>query len=170
MKSLVVFYSLTGNTKLIAEKIASATGSDIVELIPVKEYKKEGVMKFAWGGFQATMKKEPDLQPINPDILANISTYDVIFLGSPVWAWTLSPPTRTFLKKDLLNVAQNKKLALFMSAGGDGIKAMERFTAEVVSTLGNVVIGSVVFQMPLTYNQEEQVKKAEDWAQSMIQK
>jgi flavodoxin len=161
MKSLVVYYSLTGNTKMISEKIAASAGSEILEIVPIKEYQKEGASKYIWGGYEAKMKKEPELNPINIDL----NKYNLIFLGSPVWAWTLSPPVRSFLKKNTLT---NKKFALFMTAGGDGIKGMDRFKSEVISTLGDVIIGTALFQDPLVKNQDEQVKKAIDWAKLMI--
>ncbi|MHA2009864.1 MAG: flavodoxin family protein [Promethearchaeota archaeon] len=82
VKVLVVFYSLTGNTKLIAESIKDALDTDILELKPVKELNPEGGSKFFWGGYQSTMKLKPKLK----DFDLNPLEYDLIIIGTPVWA------------------------------------------------------------------------------------
>ena len=63
-KILIVYYSLTGNTKYIAELIKEAINADILPIKPIKELNPKGTMKFIWGGAQATMKKKPKLEPI----------------------------------------------------------------------------------------------------------
>ena len=50
MKNLVIYYSLEGNTKLIAENIAKKIDADILELKTKKEYHKTGFKKYFWGG------------------------------------------------------------------------------------------------------------------------
>ena len=79
MKTLVVYYSLEGNTKEAAEKIASSIGSDIMELVPVKDIPKKGLMKFIHGGSGATMGKGTELQPYTKDA----SSYDAIIVFLP---------------------------------------------------------------------------------------
>ena len=106
VKSLIVYYSLTGNTKMIAEVIAEETGSDILELKPVKELNADSSTKYLWGGYQATMKIKPKLKYIDKNPLE----YDLIILGTPVWAWTYAPPIRSFLAKYNL---KGKKVALW---------------------------------------------------------
>lgn len=53
MKNLVVYYSLEGNTKLIAKFIAKEIGSDIIELKPKKEFPSSGFRKYVWAGTYA---------------------------------------------------------------------------------------------------------------------
>ncbi len=159
-KMLVVYYSLTGNTKFIAEAIAEAINADILELKPVKELDAESGMKYFWGGFQATMKKKPKLKEfeINP------LDYDLIFLGTPVWAWTFSPPIRSFLKKYNLS---GKNIALWVCAGGDGIKSMNRFKEALKDTNIN---GEIRFKEPKQNAPENAKEKAIAWAKDIIQK
>jgi len=159
-KSLVVYYSLTGNTRLVAEEIANSIKADLLEIKPVNEINPKGSLKFVWGGYQATMKKKPDLKPyeINPE------EYDIIFIGTPVWAWTLTPPIRSFIGKHDLS---NKKLALFMSAAGEGGKAMQKYK-EVVSKSN--ILGDIMFQDPLLKSTEAAKHKAAKWAKEMIDK
>ena len=159
-KTLVVYYSLTGNTKMIAEAIVKAINSDALELKPVKELDAESGMKYFWGGFQAKMKKKPKL--IEFDI--NPLNYDLIILGTPVWAWTFSPPIRSFLKKYDLS---NKNIALWVCAQGNGVKAMDRLKNALKSAN---IVGEIRFQEPKQNSPEIVKEKAMEWAKEIIQK
>ena len=155
---LVIFYSLTGNTKLIAETIKNAINADIQEIKPVKELDPESGMRFMLGGMQASLKLKPKLKPIN----INPLEYDLIFIGSPVWAWQVSPPIRSLSK--MYNFS-NKEIALWCCCGGKGIKAMKR----IKKLFRNAkIIGNKIFQEPLTVNTEEAKKVAREWAEDMF--
>ena len=56
MKTLIVYYSYEGNTKIIAETIGKSIEADIMELKPEKEMTSKGFMKYVWGGRAAVMK------------------------------------------------------------------------------------------------------------------
>jgi flavodoxin len=157
-KILIVYYSLTGNTKFIAEAIAESINADILELKPVKELDAESGMKYFWGGFQASMKKKPKLK----DFEINPLDYDIIFLGTPVWAWTFSPPIRSFLSNYDL---KDKKVALWTCSAGTGEKAMKRFK----DALKDVnVISQFSFQEPLQKEPQKAKQKAKSWAKQLI--
>ena len=64
MKTAVVYYSMHGNARYVAEKTAKELGADIVELVPVKAYPDKGAMQFIWGGSAVTFKKKPDLPKV----------------------------------------------------------------------------------------------------------
>jgi len=68
-KMLIVFYSLTGNTRFIAEAIAETINADVLELKPIKELKADSGMKYMWGGAQATMKKKPLYGLVMPEMV-----------------------------------------------------------------------------------------------------
>jgi len=152
-KILIVYYSLTGNTQFIAESLRDTIEADILELKPIKELKANSGTRFMWGGYQSTMKKKPKLM----DFDINPLEYDLIILGTPVWAWNISPPMRSFLSKfDLAG----KKVALWMCHAGDGVKAMERFK----ETLKNAnIVESITFQQPLKKESDENKEKAITW-------
>ena len=59
MKTLIVYYSLEGNTEFAAKTIASALGADMLKLEPVKAYPTSGFKKFFWGGKSAVMEEKP---------------------------------------------------------------------------------------------------------------
>lgn len=160
VKILVVYYSLTGNTRLIAEEISKTVKCNLLEIKPVKEINPKGSMKFLWGGFQATMKKTPDLKPheINPE------NYDLIFLGTPVWAWNVSPPIRSFIEKHDFS---NKTLALWMCAGGEGGKSMQRYKETLKKSK---ILGEILFQEPKQKDTESAKQRASEWAKDIILK
>ena len=152
-KILIVYYSLTGNTQFIAETLRDTIEADILELKPIKELKSSSGTRFMWGGYQSTMKKKPELM----DIDINPLEYDLIILGTPVWAWNISPPMRSFLSKFDLT---GKNVALWMCHAGDGVKAMERFK----DALKNAnIIESITFQQPLKNKSDENKEKAIVW-------
>jgi flavodoxin len=111
MKVAVVYFSLEGNTKYVAEKIAGELDADIIPLIPAKEYPTGKVSKFFWGGKSSTFKEMPKLEAYQFDA----KKYDLVILGTPIWAGTFAPPLRTFIKDNKLT---GKKVALFASCSG----------------------------------------------------
>lgn len=156
-KTLIVYYSLTGNTKFISEAIKEALNSDILELKPVKELKAEGSSKFFWGGAQAIMKKKPKLESFDISPL----DYDLIFIGTPIWAGRFSPPIRSFLSKFDLS---GKNLALWMCCGGDGQKSMEKFKENLSHAN---IISTNWFKEPLQQNSEDFKERAITWAKEV---
>ena len=135
MKTVIVYYSLEGNTDLAAKKIAEKTGADLLRLEPEKAYPDSGFRKFFWGGKSAVMAETPELRPYAFDPAA----YERIIFGFPVWAGNITPPLRTFIKENDLNA---KRFAVFACESGSGaekafakMKALlgiERFDAEVI--------------------------------------
>ncbi len=157
MKKIVIFYSFEGNTKLIAENIAKETGADILELKPQQEMKTKGFMKYFWGGKSAMMKSKPKLLPINK----NITDYDILFIGTPVWAWTYAPPLNTFFSKYHVS---NKKIALFCCHGGGKGKIFNKMKSALGS---NEFLGEIDFKDPLKADVKENIKKAIEWTKSI---
>ena len=80
MQTLIVYYSLEGNTAFAAEKIAESLGAETLRLEPVKEYPGSGMKKFLWGGKSALMGEEPPLRPYTFDAGA----WDRIIFGPNV--------------------------------------------------------------------------------------
>lgn len=115
-KMLVLYYSQTGNTKAVAQEIATKLGAEMDEIIAVEPYD---------GDFQATIergRKEleegvfPEIQPIKVDV----AKYDVVFLGYPIWFGTYAPPVITFLNQVDLS---GKKIVPFCTFGSGGLES-----------------------------------------------
>lgn len=157
MKKLVVFYSLEGSTRFIAETIARTIGADTLELKQKKDLTTKGFKKYFLGGMQVILKKEPELHALDKDPAA----YDVLYFGTPVWAGNFVPALRTFFKTQPL---KGKKVALFCCCdGGKGksLREMRRFLA------GNDVIGEKEF-LRVSKNRSSSETSAEEWAKETL--
>ena len=120
MKSLIVYYSLEGNTEYAANRIAAAINADILRIEPVKAYPASGFRKFLYGGKSAVMAETPALQPYD----FNAADYGRVIFGFPVWASNMAPPIRTFIRDNDLS---GKRIAAFACEGGSGAeKAFEK--------------------------------------------
>ena len=86
--SVVLYFSATGTTKKVAEKIAKYSNSDIIEIIPKEEYKKEDLDY----NNDCRANREQNNSNARPQIKnsIDISKYDVVYLGYPIW-WGTSP-------------------------------------------------------------------------------
>ena len=113
MKTIVVYYSLEGNTEFAAKRIAELLGADLLRIEPEKAYPDKGFRKFFWGGKSAVMADTPRLQPYSFDSPA----YDRVIIGFPVWASRPAPPIRTFIRDNDLSA---KRLAAFACQSGSG--------------------------------------------------
>lgn len=92
-KILVAYFSHSGNTRVIAEQIKNATGGDIFEILPVKDYPSDHQAVVD----QAKKEINSNYRPALKTKVENIESYDVIFIGSPNWWSTIAPPVATFL-------------------------------------------------------------------------
>ena len=115
-KVLVAYYSYSGNTKAVAEKIADLTDADIYEIIPKNAY-PTGYNEVVE---QAKKEKKENFMPELTENTKDLSKYDVIFLGTPVWWYTAAPPMKTFVSK---NNFEGKTIVPFCTHGGGGASA-----------------------------------------------
>ena len=90
-KILVVYFSLQGNTRKAAEAIHTITGGDIAEIISLEDYRRPDVED------DAKRQIEQGYMPAIRKLAVNPRDYDIIFVGSPVWWFTLAPPVKRFL-------------------------------------------------------------------------
>ena len=134
MKKLVIYYSLDGNTAFVARTMAGAVGADILELKIKNEQKHSGFLKYFWGGRQVMMKTKPELLPFDK----RPEDYDVLFIGTPVWAFTYAPALATFFSSVHLKA---KKIALFCCSGGTKGKALKKMAEQLP---GNEIIGETL--------------------------
>lgn len=111
MKKLVVFYSYTGHTKMIAENIQRKLNCDIFEIKPVKPYSTDYQTVVDEKQNNSSAGKTPDIQKIDK----NINEYDEIIIGTPVWWYTIAPVIRTFL---IQNDLSNKTIKPFATNAG----------------------------------------------------
>ena len=115
MKRLIVYFSLEGNTEYIANELAKALPADTLKLVPKKTLHTSGFGKFFWNGKSAVMAEKPELEPYDVDL----SAYDQIIFGFPVWAGTFTPPLRTFISENKEEL-KSKSIAAFACQSGAG--------------------------------------------------
>ena len=112
-KMLVLYYSQTGNTKAVAEEIATKLCADIEEIVMVNPYDPDFQATFERCMQEREKKEIPDIQPVKADIAG----YDVIFLGFPVWFGTYAPPVQKFLLGADLSGKKIVPFCTFVSGG-----------------------------------------------------
>ncbi len=111
MRTLVVFYSRSGNTRVVAELVAKLLGCDIDEIKP--RTRRDGV----WGYLRCLGEAILKFPAPIFETRTNPADYDLVVIGTPVWAGSVSSPVRTYLNK---HRDQIRKAALFCTLGGRG--------------------------------------------------
>lgn len=115
---LVAYYSWSGNTKALAEKISAGTGGVLFEIVPAQPYPTE------YGECTERAKKEQQ-EGVRPALKAkpkNLASYDVVFVGSPNWWGSYAPPIRTLLDDPAF---AGKTVVPFFTHGGGGMQNCE---------------------------------------------
>ncbi|MBR1698790.1 MAG: hypothetical protein IJ714_03270 [Bacteroidales bacterium] len=113
-KVLVLYYSQSDNTKAVAQEISTALGADLEEIVPVEPYN---------GTYDETIQRcirerEEEILPKIQPVLADVSAYDVVFIGYPIWFGTCALPMLTCLGEIDLS---GKKVVPFCTFGSGGL-------------------------------------------------
>ena len=113
-KMLVVYFSHSGNTKAVADRIQELTGADVFRIEVVTPYPGE------YNALVDQAKKEIQAghKPAIKGKVENMAAYDVVFVGSPDWWATIAPPVATFLSGYDFS---GKKIMPFMTHEGSGM-------------------------------------------------
>lgn len=126
MACAVVYYSLEGSTKAVAERLAKELDASLIAIESEKKYPTSGFAKFMVGGKDALFGTLPKLKPYSFDDGA----FDTVVIATPVWADKASAPMRAFLAEHKLD---GKKVgAAILSASGDASKCV----ADLAKSLG----------------------------------
>ena len=116
-KKLVAYFSATGKTAKVAEKLATGIGADLYEIKPEVKYEKADLN---WMNRKSRSSVEMNDKSSRPAIVTgdvDVSGYDVVYLGFPIW-WYVAPTLiNTFL--EAYDFA-DKKIVLFATSGSSG--------------------------------------------------
>lgn len=110
---LIAYFSLSGNTRLIARDIQKMTGGDLFEIRPVHRYGPD----FDTAVEQARQELAEHARPPLQEHVADITRYDVVFVGFPNWVGTMPMPVFTFLEQHDLS---GKIIVPFCTHGTSG--------------------------------------------------
>ena len=154
MKSLVVYYSRTGNAKFVAETIAAELGSDTEEVIDLKN--REGKLGYLGGGSDAARGKETEIS----ETKRSPAEYDLVIVGTPVWVGRPTPAIRTYLHKNDLS---GKKVALFFTQSSPKAQAIDKTKALMPNS---TFIGELTIPDPLN-KKEESEKRVSEWCSKL---
>jgi flavodoxin len=150
MKTLVAYYSRTGHTKFISEKIAQLLGADLCEIIDKK--KREGKLGFLSGGNDALREKLTDIE-----VSKQVEGYDLVIIGTPVWAGKITPAIRKFMGT---NDFKEKAVALFVTLDGNKPeKSLENMKAAITAKR---IVGEYGFIRPMG-DQEKTEQQVKTW-------
>jgi flavodoxin len=155
LKSLVVYYTRTGNARFVAETIAAEIGSDVEEVIDMK--KRSGVLGYLGGGRDARQGRGTQIAPLKK----SPADYKLLIVGTPVWASRPTPAISTYLKK---NDFSGKKVAVFFTQGGKKPKAIEQTKALIPNS---EYIGELTVVNPLK-DKEASEKQIIKWCKTLI--
>ena len=127
MSKLVAYFSASGNTASLANKLAAAAGADICEIRPAVPYTKDDLNWMNKQSRSSVEMSDKSSRPEIADINVDIAKYDTIYIGFPVW-WYIAPTIiNTFLESADFS---GKKIILFATSGGSGFgKTVENLKA-----------------------------------------
>lgn len=115
---LVAYFSASGTTRAMAKKLADAAGADIHEIEPVRKYTRKDL---DWNDNQSRSSLEMKDPSSRPEIVSSsldVSQYNTIYLGFPIWWYTAPTIVKTFL--DAYDF-YGARIILFATSGGSGL-------------------------------------------------
>ena len=113
-KTAIVYYSLSGNTKKVAEEIQKQTGASLFEIRTVNPYPQSYTRVTQLVQEQRNSGALPDLESIP----IRLGDYDTVSIGSPIWYGDSALPLQKWLQENSL---AGKKVAAFFTSGGSTI-------------------------------------------------
>lgn len=153
-----VGYIEKGNTRIVAEEIAAETGGDLFEIHPVKPYPKE----YKPATEVAKQEKEEQARPEIDGPLPDLSQYDVIFLGYPIWWRDMPMAVYTFLEQENF---KGKLVIPFCTHEGSGISDTP---AAIAKTTGATVGKGFELRGHIAQQDPDQMKKeVSSWLRNM---
>lgn len=154
LKILIIVFSRSGTTSKIADIIKGETGGDIFNVTSLVDY--SGVSGYIKGCYHQIRGTIPDIKE-----LPNIEGYDLIYVGSPTWAWKPSGP--------ILNVLehvdfQNKKVIPFLTSGGNYGSYFEKFAAAAKNA---TIVGQGAFRGAERLSDEQLREQVTNWLKTL---
>lgn len=141
-KTLVVYYSASGNTERVAKDIAEAAGADLFEIVPTEVYTSEDLN---WTNSDSRVSREHDDEslrdvPLTTTEVPDWDSYDTVFIGYPIWWGIAAWPVDTFVKN---NDFTGKTVIPFATSSSSGMGQSGSLLADMaVPATGRKASGS----------------------------
>ena len=132
-KTLVVYYSASGNTERVAKDIAEAAGVDLFEIVPTEVYTSEDLN---WTNSDSRVSREHDDEslrdvPLTTTEVPDWDSYDTVFIGYPIWWGIAAWPVDTFVKN---NDFTGKTVIPFATSSSSGMGQSGSLLADMAGT------------------------------------
>ena len=132
-KTLVVYYSASGNTERVAKDIVEAAGADLFEIVPTEVYTSEDLN---WTNSDSRVSREHDDEslrdvPLTTTEVPDWDSYDTVFIGYPIWWGIAAWPVDTFVKN---NDFTGKTVIPFATSSSSGMGQSGTLLSEMAGT------------------------------------
>lgn len=132
-KTLMVYYSASGNTERVAKDIAEAAGADLFEIVPTEVYTSEDLN---WTNPDSRVSREHDDEslrdvPLTTTEVPDWDSYDTVFIGYPIWWGIAAWPVDTFVKN---NDFTGKTVIPFATSSSSGMGQSGSLLADMAGT------------------------------------
>ena len=132
-KTLVVYYSASGNTERVVKDIAEAAGADLFEIVPTEVYTSEDLN---WTNSDSRVSREHDDEslrdvPLTTTEVPDWDSYDTVFIGYPIWWGIAAWPVDTFVKN---NDFTGKTVIPFATSSSSGMGQSGSLLADMAGT------------------------------------
>ena len=132
-KTLVVYYSASGNTERVAKEIAEAAGADLFEIVPTEVYTSDDL---DWTNSDSRVSREHDDEslrdvPLTTTEVPDWDSYDTVFIGYPIWWGIAAWPVDTFVKN---NDFTGKTVIPFATSSSSGMGQSGSLLADMAGT------------------------------------
>ena len=132
-KTLVVYYSASGNTERVGKDIAEAAGADLFEIVPTEVYTSEDLN---WTNSDSRVSREHDDEslrdvPLTTTEVPDWDSYDTVFIGYPIWWGIAAWPVDTFVKN---NDFTGKTVIPFATSSSSGMGQSSSLLADMAGT------------------------------------
>ena len=132
-KTLVVYYSASGNTERVAKDIAEAAGADLFEIVPTEVYTSDDL---DWTNPDSRVSREHDDEslrdvPLTTTEVPDWDSYDTVFIGYPIWWGIAAWPVDTFVKN---NDFTGKTVIPFATSSSSGMGQSGSLLADIAGT------------------------------------
>ena len=132
-KTLVIYYSASGNTARVAKDIAEAAGADLFEIVPTEVYTSEDLN---WTNPDSRVSREHDDEslrdvPLTTTEVPDWDSYDTVFIGYPIWWGIAAWPVDTFVKN---NDFTGKTVIPFATSSSSGMGQSSSLLADMAGT------------------------------------